>query len=195
MDHASTLEFAGRANRLRHAALHVGVRAGALRKQARELCRETAQRRRSSEAEREPAPEITAPDRWEETVSPESHSDLRPVVMFCCSGLTRLRLQRCLTGFGYRPVSVSPDPAQLLRLAPTLAPDVLLIDLSALGDQAPAQLRSLREAWPAAVVLAIVNSTAQARIAREAGVSAVLEKPFTDDQLHALLGQFINSAP
>jgi DNA-binding NarL/FixJ family response regulator len=75
-------------------------------------------------------------------------------------------------------VAEASEPSALLRMGDRIQPDVVLLDAGAPGDAVWAALAQIRETWPRARAIVLVESTQQQRQAEEAGADVALFQGF-----------------
>ena len=98
--------------------------------------------------------------------------------------LTVMRLRRTLTRQGFNPVGSASTGPEAVRLAQSLRPDVILMDVQMPGlDGIEAVARIMRTAPTVVVMLTAHGDEETVQRALAAGASGYLVKPLRDDQL------------
>ena len=84
-------------------------------------------------------------------------------------------------------VAEANKPSALLRMSERIQPDVVLLDASVPGNDVWAALRQIRDAWPQARAIVLVENSAQQAQAEEAGADVALLKGFPAARLAAII--------
>jgi DNA-binding NarL/FixJ family response regulator len=90
-------------------------------------------------------------------------------------------------------VAEAKEPSALLRLSDRIQPDIVLLDASLAESAAWAALAQIRERWPQARVIVLVESSLQQEQAEEAGADVALLKGFPAARLAVTIEELLCS--
>jgi len=114
-----------------------------------------------------------------------------PLLIVEDDALIAMYLEEVLNGSDYRVVGVAESAEDALRLADAHRPALALVDVSLKGPvQGDAVVRSLRDRHGVVSVLTTGHADGEVRSAlSECGAAALIVKPYTREQLLAVLVQ------
>jgi response regulator NasT len=120
--------------------------------------------------------------------------DNQPTILICeDDGLTTLRLRKALTGLGYKVVGEAKDGEEAVRLADSLAPSAILMDIHMPRMDGIAATQSIMQSRPTPIVMITAYSDRElVDAALRAGASGYLVKPVSDEQIEPALRVALN---
>ena len=84
-------------------------------------------------------------------------------------------------------VAEASELSALTRMGDRIQPDIVLLDASLPGDDIWAELKQIREVWPQARTIVLVENSRQQQQAEEAGAGVALIQGFPAAKLAAMI--------